>query len=325
MATALLERSGNLPIIAAFMSPDPITPVPSTEVLLPHFSRIQKVHVNAPRKQLVEFLSNLCGHSSILEAVELQCSFAGDQYSGVVDGNGEVADPLGEGFKLPPMLRDALSLKFLRVTQLSFSNRFLVLNHLTHLEVSYDVGEAEDYLALMSANPMLEVVIIHGTGDWELAGIFPRTVSLPHLRRMEFYHMDVLGILRTLISPAGTHLSACACPRGYVIPPSNNLPNISTLTKLQFTFPERGRRPARIVHGYGPNGTFLLTDDLHRLSLGIRDVPVKSVEELSISFTDTVTNGISALNFDNLSLRHTFFPFTRLRMSEKSFGDYHVL
>ena len=146
MTTALLERSGSVPIIVAFMSPDPITPVPSTEVLLPHFSRIQKVHIQASPEQLMGFLSNLCGHSSILEAVELQCGLTGDQHSEVGGGRGVAKDRV---FKLPP------------------SKCFLELNHLTHLELSYTRAWGRDYRTLMSANPTLEVVIIRGTGGWE--------------------------------------------------------------------------------------------------------------------------------------------------------------
>ena len=78
---------------------------------------------------------------------------------------------------------------------------------------------------------------------------------------MELYHIIVKQILRMLTSPTGTHLSVCDCPSMFIIPQLNYLPNGFTVAKLLFTFPdpERGKRTPRIVHGYGPNGTFLLT------------------------------------------------------------------
>ena len=64
-----------MPIIATYITNNPNATVPSEETLLPHFSRIQKVRIDtASLEQLMDFLSSLSGHSSILEAVELHCN-----------------------------------------------------------------------------------------------------------------------------------------------------------------------------------------------------------------------------------------------------------
>ena len=293
MTAALLERSDSMPIIAAFMTPNPVTPVPSTEALLPHFSKIRKVHVHAPLKQLMEFLSNFCGHSSILEAVELQHRFSNTQSGGDGRGGGNT-EMWRVVFELPPMFRNAPGLKYLRVSELPFSNCFLEFHDLTHLELSWTTTEPYDCIRVISANPMLEVVILRGnkTPGW----VPPQTVavSLPHLRRMELHSFRIRDLVRRVLEwftfPPGAHLS-CVCPEGYSLPSPDGLPNVSTVAKLQFKFSKRRRYLLRLVSGYGPNGTFLLSDDLHQVGLHIRGVPLGSVEELSISFANAGMEG----------------------------------
>ena len=313
MADALLERSGCLPITAAFISPDPIAPVPSTRVLLPHFPRIQKVHVNASTEQLIELMSNLRGRSSILEAVELQRGFVDWEED---DEGGVENDPdmWGEIYGLPPMFRDVPSLKFLRVSGLPFPHFFLELTHLTHLELSCSGAPCKDYLALLSANPMLEVVIIRGTRSY-IEGFIPvreNSISLPQLQRMELYNMFVFGIIWWLAFPPGAHLSACE----HDLPPLDDLPNSSTIAKLQFMFSKRRKHIIRSIYGYGPNGTFMGSDTPHQLNLCGPKTLMDSVEELSISFTDAATEGSPALSFVDVHgylLESIFSSFNRLR------------
>ena len=86
----------------------------------------------------MEFFANLRGNSSIPEAAELQCTFAKGQDEDEI-GEGEDGDDTKtwtEMFELPSMLRDDSRLKYLRLPKFPFSNRFLKLHHLTHLEIS---------------------------------------------------------------------------------------------------------------------------------------------------------------------------------------------
>ena len=244
----------------------------------------------------MQFLSKLSGRSPILEAVELQCTFEIGPPGDEVD---EVQAYWKEVFKLTPMLKDAPGLKFLRMLGLPFSDCLLQLHHLTHLELlsTSSVG-SRDYLAIMSANPMLEVIILCGTGD-RVEGLHDMeatAISLPHLRRMELCRIPVDRILRGFTFPPGVHLS-CDCFFGYVIPDSSGLLNISTATKLQFAFSRRPRRVSRLISGYGPNGTFLLSDNSNQLNLYIPEISLRSLEELSISFAGTGAEGSPALSF----------------------------
>ena len=128
MNTTLLERSGSMPIIATYITPNHNSPVPSTETLLPHFSRIQKIHVNASLDQLMGFLSNLRGLPTILEAVELEYRLVDNQDDNEDDEDCEDEDDeetWKEMFMLPPLLRDAPSLRFLRFSKLPFSDCLL--------------------------------------------------------------------------------------------------------------------------------------------------------------------------------------------------------
>lgn len=315
MTAALLERSGTMPIIAAFITPNPTTPVPSTEVLLPHFSRIRRVHIDASFKQLMELLPNLCGHSPVLDSVELR------RRVGHADRRGEGVDDFErwrEVFELPPMLRDAPGLKFLRASGLPLSDCFLGLHHLTHLDMTCTFARSHDYLAMMSANPMLEVVILHHSNGMWGALYDPVTilVSLPHLRRMEIDHMPSGQILRGLAFPPGTHLSYISLGE-CVVPRLHHLPNVSTVAKLQFTFSGWLRGISRQISGFGPNGTFRLRDNLYQLDLKIHDMPLGSLEELSISFSDTEAASRFALCFvdaHGYPLESIFSSFGLLRL-----------
>ena len=279
-AADLLERSGSMPIIAAFMTPDPDTPVPPKEVLLQHSSRIQRVHIHASYQQLMDFLSNLCGHSPILEAVEIQSG-------SVFDGGRPIALMWGEEFKLPMKLKDAPNLKSLRVSEMRFSNCFLELHHLTHLELSQTFAQPHSHLAIISANPMLEVVILS-----DMVRLRPEedvdydaevTVSLPHLPRMELYRISTSQLLMSLIFPLGTHLSWYCFPQDS-IPPSESLRNIFKVQKAHFTFTySQGKQFIRSISGYGPNGTFRHSIEIDQLDFYIHGISLGSLEELSIS------------------------------------------
>ena len=140
-AASWLERSGSMPIIADFITPNLATPVPTKKMLLQHSSRIRRVHISAPHKQLMEFLSNLRGHSPILEAMEIQTGFI------FVGGFCDILT-WTTTFKLPPMLKDAPSLKSLRLFRVEFSDCFLDLHHLTHLELSNSSAWPRNHLLL---------------------------------------------------------------------------------------------------------------------------------------------------------------------------------
>ena len=265
------------------------------------------------------FLSNLRGLPAILEAVELQCRLADNQ-----DGDGDYEDEddletWKEVFALPPLLRDALGLKFLRVSKLPFSDCFLELHHLTHLELSHTAAWTHNYLAIMAANPMLEVIILRGTGNEESPyGLEAVTVSLPRLQRLELYHAPTAKILRGFTFPSGTHLS-CIYPSGFtVIPRSDGLFNISTVEKLQYTFSEHRGRASRAISGFGPNGTFLVNDTCHLPSLAIPEMYLGSLEELSIAFADIGAGESSPfltfLDIHGYILGFLFSSFTRLRV-----------
>jgi len=319
MNTALLERSGSMPIIATYITPNPNSPVPSTETLLPHFSRIQKVHVNASLGQLMGFLSNLRGLPAILEAVELEYRLVDNQDDDEDDEGCEDEDDLEtwkEVFVLPPLLRDAPSLRFLRFSKLPFSDCLLKLHHLTHLELSPTAAWSHDYLAIMTANPMLEVVILRGTG--EKGGLKVTAISLPRLRRLELYHVPTSRILRGFTFPPGIHLS-CVSSGGFAtIPRSDGLINTCAVEKLQYMFSKHRGRASRVVSGFGPNGTFLLNDTRHHLALDIPDMSFGSLEELSIASADTgAGEGSPSLTFVDIHgyiLGLLFSSFARLRV-----------
>ena len=316
-----------MPIIATYITPNPNTPAPPKKTLLPHFSRIQKVHINASLGQLMDFLSSLCGHSSILEAVELQYSFPscqGDDEDGGDDGDeDEDEDDLEtwkDAFRFPPLLRDAPGLTSLRVSKVPFPNCFLELHHLTHLELSRTDASSCDYLAIMKVNPMLEVVIFRGGSDWEGEAYGPDTVSLPRLRRLELYDALASQLLWRCTFPPGTHFSY-VCANGYIVPRTDNQLNISTVEKLQFVFSRHQGLVSRVVTGLGPNGTFLLGDNIHQLSLDIREVSLRPLVELSITFADIGSGeGNPSLTFVDmhgylsLLLQLIFSSFTRLRV-----------
>lgn len=234
----------------------------------------------------MKFLTNLRGLSAVLEAVELEYSFMDDQDKG--DDEEDDSEVWKEVFELPPLLMDAPSLTFLRVSELPFSDCFLKLHHLTHLELSHTAARSRDYLDIMLENPMLEVVILRGIGDWAEGTYSMETtvVSLPRLRRLELYHVLADQILRGFTFPPGAHLS-CICPNGYIIPRSPGLLNISTVKKLQFAFSNHRGRASRVVSGFSPNGTFLLSDTRYQLALDIHKLSLESLEELSITSADT--------------------------------------
>ena len=286
-----------MPIIATYITHgNPNATVPSTEALLPHFSRIQKVHINTSSlEQLMNFLSMLSGRSSILEAVELHRNPDHPQtyHEDDEDGDEEDVEPWRWVFELPAMLEDASTLTFFRVSNLPFSNCFLELHHLTHLELSCSVVWTCNYLAVIAANPMLEVVILRSPGNWGLQlydpwAIGPVSVSVPRLRRLELYDLFVEQILVPEFPlPPGIHLS-CACSDGYVLPHSNDLLVAATVEKLHFMFSVCERIISRVASGSGPNGTFLLSDSGHlAMCLFIPQIPRGSLKQLSISVADT--------------------------------------
>jgi len=241
MTAALLERSDSMPIIATYITPNPNAPVPSTETLLPHFSRIQKVHINAPLGQLIGFLSNLHGLSVTLEVVELECMSVGGQNDDEDDedqADWEMWTQVFDG--LSPLVGEFEKLEKPQTRSVPFSSYFSELHHLTHPELSYTANWYIDHLAIMAANTMLEVVILRGTREWEgeTDDLGTAAVSLPRLRRLELYHLLTNGILEALVLPPGIHF-ACAFANGSVIPRSDGLVNIFTVKKLRFAFSER--------------------------------------------------------------------------------------
>jgi len=269
----------------------------------------------------MEFLSNLRGPSVVLEAVELEYSFPEDRGDDD-DAEDEDEDDLEmwkEVFGLPPPLRDAPTLTFFRVSKLPFSDCFLELHHLTHLELSLTAAWSRDYLAIMTANPMLEVVILRGMADAEEGehNMETTVISLPRLRRLELYQALADQILRGFTFPPGTHLS-CICTNGYIIPRSDGLLNVSTVEKLQFAFSRHRGRVSRVVSGFGPNGTFLLSDANHQLGLYVPEIPPGSLEELSVTFADVGTGeGCPSLAFVDIHgyfLGSIFSTFTSLRV-----------
>ena len=321
MTSALLERSGSMPIIATYITPNPNSPVPSTKTLLPHFFRIQKVHVSASLDQLMGFLSNLRGLPTILEAVELEYKLVDNQDDEHDEDckDGDDLETWKEVFVLPPLLRDAPSLRFLRFSKIPFSDCLLELHHLTHLELSHTAACSHDYLAIMTANPMLEVVILRGTRD-EGRGVHSSeatAISLPRLRRLELYHLSTGRILRRFTLPPGTHLS-CVSPGFTIIPHSDGVRNTCAVEKLQYTFSKHRGRASRVVSGFGPNGTFLLNDTCHHFALDIPQTYFGSLEELSIASADTgAGEGSLSLTFVDMHgyiLGLLLFSFTRLRV-----------
>ena len=333
MTTALLERSGNTPVVATYVTPNPNALVPSAEVLLPHLDRIKKVHVDASLEQLMEFLSCFSGHSSTLEAVEIQGNFVDidieeddDEYEDEDEDKGEDKDEdEGEGededeavsernedglnvvkfqwetgdsdipdmwremFVLPPMFKHSPNLTFLRARNVPFSDSFLELHHLTHLELSHTNPWSPDNLAILLVNPKLEVVILRGDRSWGRGtyGVEPDEISLPRLRRLELYHIPPDRALEEFTFPPGAHFS-CIDPDGYTIPGfTRGLLDIFTVEKMRFAFSKRQDCISRAISGSSTNGTFLLTDTVPRLDLDINEIPLSSLEELSISFADT--------------------------------------
>ena len=236
----------------------------------------------------MEFLSKLGGHSPVLEAVEFQSNFSEGRDYDEYDEN--CLREWNRAPSLPPLFRDAPNLTFLRASKLPFSQCFLEFHHLTHLELSYIPVSSSDCLAVISANPMLEIIILRRISNWEEEAHIQEIVptSLHHLRRLELYGLFVEQILWGLSFPPGTHFS-CVCPNGYFIPPSNALENIATVERLQFTLSKNRKGVSRVVSGSGSNGTFLLSDTLPQLDLDIREIllsPLNSLEELSISFVE---------------------------------------
>ena len=326
MTTALLERSGGMPITATYITPNRNTPIPSTKILLPHFSRIQKVHVDASLGPLMGFLSNLCGLPTILEAVELECRWADDLDDEDDDEDYEDHEDYqdlltwDEAFLLPPLLKDAPSLRFLRLSELPFSDRFLELHHLTHLELSSTIAWSHEYFAIMTANPMLEVVILRGAreDEEEIYGWDATAISLPRLQRLELYHVLTGRILRGFAFPPGTHLS-CVFPSGIlIIPRPNGLVNTSAVEKLQYTFSKHREQVSRAVSGFGPNGTFLFNEIRHSFALDIPEMYLGSLEELSIEFADIGAGegslSLAVLDINGFILGLLFSSFTRLRI-----------
>jgi len=271
------------------------------------------------------FLTNLRGLSTILEAVELECKLADDEDEGEDDEDyedEEILETWEEVFVLPPLLRDAPSLRFLRLSKIPFSDCLLELHHLTHLELSYTAAWSHDYLAVMLANPMLEVVILRGTGDAGEGygfGAAGTAISLPQLQRLELYHVLTGIILRGFTFPPGTHLS-CVSPNGpfIIIPRSDGLLNTSTVEKLHYTFSNHREGVSRVVSGFGPNGTFLLNDTRHQFALDIPEMYLGSLEELSIASADIgeEDGGISRTFVDihGYILGLLFSSFIRLRV-----------
>ena len=325
VTSALLKRSCNMPLVATYITRKQYATVPSTRALLPHFSRIQKIHINAASLgQLMDFLSSLSGHSSILEAVELHRNPDYPQFY-PEDDEDEDEDDIevwGGVFELPALLKDAPSLKFFRVSNLPFSDCFLELRHLTHVELSCTVVFTCDYLAVMAANPMLEVAILRSPGDWNLATHGPDTIGsvavyVPRLRRLELYDLFVEQILGAFALPPGIHLS-CDCMDGYCLPHSDDLLIVSTVEKAHFKFSVDEGVISRVASGSGPNGTFLLSDYHPELDLDIpRTRPLGSPEQLSISFADTgAGEGDPSLTFVDIHgylLEFTFSPFACLQ------------
>ena len=327
MTSSLLERSCSMPIVATYITHgNPKATVPSTEALLPHFSRIQKVHINTfSLRRLMDFLSVLSGHSSILEAVELHRNPNYPQFYPEDNENEDKEDVevWRWVFELPAMVEDASSLTFFRVSNLPFSNCFLELRHLTHLELSCSVVWTCNYLAVIAANPMLEVVILRSPGNWGLQlydpwAIGPAAVSVPHLRRLELYDLFVEQILVPQFAlPPGIHLS-CACSDGYVLPPSNDLLVVGTVEKLHFMFSMDEGIISRVASGSGLNGTFLLSDSGHlAMCLFIPQIPRGSLTQLSISVAEPgAGEGNPPLTFVDV---HAYFlsralpPFARLQ------------
>ena len=190
------------------------------------------------------------------------------------------------------MLKDASSLAFFRVSNLPFSDCFLKLHRLTHLELSCTYVWPRNYLAVMAANPTLEVAILRSPGEWDLVPygplvIEPIIVFVPHLRQLGVYGEFVEQILGEFALPPGIHLS-CDYIDGYILPHSDNLQIVSTVEKLHFMFSMDKGVISRVASESGPNGTFLLGDDHPELDLDIpRTRPLGSLEQLSISFADT--------------------------------------
>ena len=287
---ASLERSGSTPTIAAFITPNRATPIPPKEVLLQHSSKIQRVHIHASYEQLMKFLSNLCGHSPILEAVEIQ-------HGPILDGRYPDSRTWMKEFKLPPALIDAPSLTSLRLSNVEFSDSFLDLHHLTHLELSNTDLKPCNHLPMISANPMLEVLIIRDRHpSFHQGHVYDREaiVPLPHLRRMELHYISAYKILTSLIFPRGTHLSWYRPPRDPILL-SKSLLTIFTVQKAQITFTRSKKRectekPIRrkftcSISGYGPNRTFRLSTEpveRHRFT-NIPKIPPGSLELLAIS------------------------------------------
>jgi len=264
------------------------------------------------------FLSNLRGLPTILEAVELEYRPVDNQDDEEEDeGDSET---WREAFVLPPPLRDASSLRFLRFSKLPFSDCLLELHHLTHLELSYTAALSHDYLDIMTANPMLEVVILRGTGDEEggTSDFEATAISLPQLRRLELYHVHTGRILRGFTFAPGTHLSCVSPGRLTIIPRSDGLINTCAVEKLQYTFSKHQVRASRVVSGSGPNGTFLLNDTPRHLALDIPEMSLGSLQELSIAIADTgAGEGSLSLTFVDIHgyiLGLLFSSFTRLRV-----------
>ena len=145
------------------------------------------------------------------------------------------------------MLKDASSLAFFRVSNLPFSDCFLKLHRLTHLELSCTYVWPRNYLVVMAANPMLEVAILRIPGEWDLVpygplAIEPIIVFVPHLRQLEVYGEFVEQILGEFALPPGIHLS-CDYIDGYIyhtriicrsFPQSRNCTSCSPWTKESY-------------------------------------------------------------------------------------------
>ena len=325
MTSTLLKRSRSMPLIATYITRDQYATVPSTKALLPHFSRIQKVHINsASLGQLMDFLSSLSGHSTILEAVELHRNPDYPQFYPEDDEEEDEddAEAWGGAFGLPRLLKDASTLTFFRVSNLPFSDCFLELHHLTHLELSCTVVWTCDYLAVMAANPMLEVAILRSPGDWNLVTHDPDTigsvaVSVPHLRRLELYDLFVEQILGAFALPPGIHLS-CDCIDGYNLPHSGDLLIVSTVEKVHFMFSVDEGIISRVASGSGPNGTFLLSDERPLPHLDIPEIrPLGSLKQLSMSFADAgageASPSLTFVDIHGYFLESTFSPLACLQ------------
>lgn len=264
------------------------------------------------------FLSNLRGSSPILEAVELACRSTYGQ--GDDEDDEDHSEGWEEGIWLPSLFRDVPGLKFLRLSNIPFSASFPDLHQLTHLELCHTIAWPDDYVDVLAANPLLEVVIFHGVGYAEPGHtdvITKGGISLPHLRRLELYDAPVDPILQELIFPPGTHLSYVCTNDDISIPSSNDLLNITTVEKLYYKLSKRQGGFSRVAAGFGPNGTFLLCDVFHRLRLDMFEEFPESPEELSITFADVEAGedgpSLAFVDTHGFRLQTAFSTFARLR------------